>query len=430
MTATETAGWDAQSLIITKRDGGVIPDEAIDWFINGYTDGRIPDYQVSAMLMAIFHNGLTGPELTRWTSAMINTGSRFDLSGFELPTVDKHSTGGVGDKVSLILCPLVAACGAVMPQVAGRGLGHTGGTLDKLEAIPGWSPHVERSRYTEILNDVGAIIAAAGDDLAPADRKLYALRDVTGTVASIPLIASSIMSKKIASGTQALVLDIKVGKGAFMRDVDQARELAETMVDIGGRSGVKTVALLTGMDVPLGRLVGNTLEVDESIEVLQGGGPADLIEVTVALAREMLTLVGIDVDPAEVLASGRVESVWERMVEAQGGDLSAPRKRATHHHEITAEADGWMAELDALAVGVASMRLGAGRATKDEDVDFGAGIECLAKPGEPVTAGQAVLRLHSDRPETFEVATELLAGAMAFSDSAPEMAPLIIDRVG
>jgi thymidine phosphorylase len=430
MTATETAGWDAQSLIITKRDGGVIPDEAIDWFINGYTDGRIPDYQVSAMLMAIFHNGLTGPELTRWTSAMINTGSRFDLSGFELPTVDKHSTGGVGDKVSLILCPLVAACGAVMPQVAGRGLGHTGGTLDKLEAIPGWSPHVERSRYTEILNDVGAIIAAAGDDLAPADRKLYALRDVTGTVASIPLIASSIMSKKIASGTQALVLDIKVGKGAFMRDVDQARELAETMVDIGGRSGVKTVALLTGMDVPLGRLVGNTLEVDESIEVLQGGGPADLIEVTVALAREMLTLVGIDVDPAEVLASGRVESVWERMVEAQGGDLSAPRKRAAHHHEITAEADGWMAELDALAVGVASMRLGAGRATKDEDVDFGAGIECLAKPGEPVTAGQAVLRLHSDRPETFEVATELLAGAMAFSDSAPEMAPLIIDRVG
>ncbi len=429
MTGTKAFDWDAQSLIISKRDGGRLPDEAIDWFIDGYTAGRIPDYQVSAMLMAIYFNGMDTEELARWTSAMIDSGRRFDLSGFERPLVDKHSTGGVGDKVSLILCPLVAACGAVMPQVAGRGLGHTGGTLDKLEAIPGWSPMVEPVRFNEILSDVGCIIAAAGDDLAPADRKLYALRDVTGTVASIPLIASSIMSKKIASGTQALVLDVKVGKGAFMRDVDDARDLARTMVEIGNESGVKTVALLTAMDQPLGVMVGNTLEVDESIEVLAGGGPSDLIDVVVALAREMLALVDIDVDPAEVLASGQAMPVWEQMVAAQGGDLSAPRERAAHQHEIAAADDGWLAELDALAVGLASMRLGAGRATKENDVDFGAGIECLVKPGEPVTAGQTILRLHSNRPETFEVAAELLADAVSYSATEPTTSPLIVDRI-
>ncbi len=429
MTGTKAFDWDAQSLIISKRDGGRLPDEAIDWFIDGYTAGRIPDYQVAAMLMAIYFNGMDTEELARWTGAMIDSGRRFDLSGFERPLVDKHSTGGVGDKVSLILCPLVAACGAVMPQVAGRGLGHTGGTLDKLEAIPGWSPMVEPARFNEILSDVGCIIAAAGDDLAPADRKLYALRDVTGTVASIPLIASSIMSKKIASGTQALVLDVKVGKGAFMRDVDDARDLARTMVEIGNESGVKTVALLTAMDQPLGVMVGNTLEVDESIEVLAGGGPSDLVDVVVALAREMLALVDIDVDPAEVLASGQAMPVWEQMVAAQGGDLSAPRERAAHQHEIAAADDGWLAELDALAVGLASMRLGAGRATKEDDVEFGAGIECLVKPGEPVTAGQTILRLHSNRPETFEVAAELLADAVSYRATEPATSPLIVDRI-
>ncbi len=429
MTGTKAFDWDAQSLIISKRDGGRLPDEAIDWFIDGYTAGRIPDYQVSAMLMAIYFNGMDTEELARWTSAMIDSGRRFDLSGFERPLVDKHSTGGVGDKVSLILCPLVAACGAVMPQVAGRGLGHTGGTLDKLEAIPGWSPMVEPARFNEILSDVGCIIAAAGDDLAPADRKLYALRDVTGTVASIPLIASSIMSKKIASGTQALVLDVKVGKGAFMRDVDDARDLARTMVEIGNESGVKTVALLTAMDQPLGVMVGNTLEVDESIEVLAGGGPSDLVDVVVALAREMLALVDIDVDPAEVLASGQAAPVWEQMVAAQGGDLSAPRERAAHQHEIAAADDGWLAELDALAVGLASMRLGAGRATKEDDVDFGAGIECLVKPGEPVTAGQTIMRLHSNQPETFEVAAELFPDAVSYSATEPATSPLIVDRI-
>ncbi|MGH1493900.1 MAG: thymidine phosphorylase [Acidimicrobiales bacterium] len=429
-TSITPVGWDAQSLIIAKRDGGQLPDEAIDWFIDGYTAGRIPDYQVSAMLMAVFLNGLSGQELTRWTNAMIDSGERFDLAGFDRPIVDKHSTGGVGDKVSLILCPLVAACGAVIPQVAGRGLGHTGGTLDKLEAIPGWNATVAPDRFTQILTDVGAIIAAASDNLAPADRKLYALRDVTGTVASIPLIASSIMSKKIASGTQALVLDVKVGKGAFMRELDDARELAQTMVDIGNRSGVKTVALLTAMDQPLGRMVGNTNEVDESIEVLAGGGPADLVEIVVALAREMLTLVGIDADPAEVLASGRAEPVWREMIAAQGGDLSAARERAVHQHEIVATSSGWMTDLDALDVGVASMRLGAGRATKEDDIDFGAGIECLVKPGEPVTEGQPVLRLHSNRPETFAVAAELLADAVAYSATEPSPSPLIIERVG
>ncbi len=430
MTNTNKAvSWDAQSLIITKRDGGALPDEAIDWFINGYTSGTIPDYQASAMLMAIYLNGLDGTELARWTNAMIDTGRRFNLTGFDKPLVDKHSTGGVGDKVSLILCPLVAACGAVMPQVAGRGLGHTGGTLDKLEAIPGWSPFVNPDRFNDILTDVGAIIAAANDDLAPADRKLYALRDVTGTVASIPLIASSIMSKKIASGTQALVLDVKVGNGAFMRELEDARLLAETMVDIGNRSGVKTVALLTGMDRPLGRAVGNTLEVDESIELLQGGGPQDLIDVVVALAVEMLELVGLDADPAAVLASGAAEPVWQQMVAAQGGDLSAPRERAAHQHDVTAPESGYVADMDALAVGVASMRLGAGRARKEDDIAFGAGIECLVKPGEPVSSGQTVLRLHSDQPETFAVANELLADAISYTTEEPTLSPLVIDRV-
>ncbi len=421
--------WDAQSLIIEKRDGEALPDEAIDWFVAGYTDGSIPDYQAAAMLMAIFHHGLDGRELTRWTTAMIDSGRRFDLSGFDRPLVDKHSTGGVGDKVSLILCPLVAACGAIVPQVSGRGLGHTGGTLDKLEAIPGWQAQMGPDRFRQILDEVGAVIAAASDELAPADRKLYALRDVTGTVASIPLIASSIMSKKIASGTEALVLDVKVGNGAFMRDLDDARVLAETMVDIGNSSGVRTVALLTAMDHPLGRAVGNTLEVDEAIEVLAGGGPADLIEVVVTLAREMLSLVDIDVDPAETLASGGAEPVWQRMIEAQGGDLSAPRPRADHQLDVTATEGGWVSGLDALAVGVASMRLGAGRARKEDDVDFGAGIECLVKPGEPVTVDQPILRLHSNRPETFPVATELLEAAVTYSDSEPEHRPLIIDRI-
>lgn len=426
---TEPAAWDAQSLIITKRDGGTLPDEAIDWFIDGYTAGRIPDYQTAAMLMAIFLNGLSGAELARWTNAMIDSGHRFNLDGFDRPIVDKHSTGGVGDKVSLILCPLVAACGAVVPQVAGRGLGHTGGTLDKLETIPGWTPFIGPDQFKEILVDVNAIIAAANDDLAPADRKLYALRDVTGTVASIPLIASSIMSKKIASGTQALVLDVKVGKGAFMRERDDARELAATMVDIGNRSGVKTVALLTGMDRPLGRAVGNTLEVDESIELLQGGGPQDLIDVVVALAAEMLELVGIDADPGAVLASGAAEPVWQRMVEAQGGDLSAARERANHQHEVTATEGGYLAELDALAVGIASMRLGAGRAKKEDNIDPGAGIECLVKPGEPVSVGQPILRLHTDRPETITVAEDLLAPAVSYSVAEPELGPLIVERV-
>lgn len=423
------AAWDAQSLIIQKRDGNALPDEAIDWFIDGYTTGDIPDYQAAAMVMAIFLNGLDGRELARWTNAMIDSGRRFTLTGFDRPIVDKHSTGGVGDKVSLILCPLVAACGAVVPQVAGRGLGHTGGTLDKLEAIPGWNPFVGPERFQEILVDVNAIIAAANDDLAPADRKLYALRDVTGTVASIPLIASSIMSKKIASGTEALVLDVKVGKGAFMTELEDARELAATMVDIGNRSGVKTVALLTGMDRPLGRAVGNTLEVDESIEVLQGGGPEDLVEVTVALAAEMLQLVGIDTDPGSVLASGAAEPVWERMVAAQGGDLSAERSRADHRTEIVSTSDGWMAELNALAVGVASMRLGAGRARKEDGIDPGAGIECLVKPGERVAVDQPILRLHSNKPDTFNVATELLADAVGYSSEAPPLSPLIVDRI-
>ncbi len=427
MTAGQT--FDTESLIIAKRDGEPLSGPAIDWFIAGYTDGTIPDYQAAAMLMAVYFNGLNGEELARWTSAMIDSGHRYDLGDLGRPLVDKHSTGGVGDKISLILCPLVAACGAIMPQVAGRGLGHTGGTLDKLEAIHGWNPSVPPEKFRDILADVGGIIAAASQDLAPADRKLYALRDVTGTVASIPLIASSIMSKKIASGTTSLVLDVKVGAGAFMRNLDDARVLANTMVEIGNRSGVNTVALLTAMDHPLGRLVGNTLEVEESIEVLHGGGPPDIIELVVALARDMLTLVGIDVDPADVLASGAAVPVWEAMISAQGGDLSVPMPRSEHTDVVVATESGWVSGLDALAVGQASARLGAGRARKEDSIDLGAGIECLAKPGDPITRGEPILRLHSDRPDTFSSAAELLANAISYSPEAPEPPPLILDRV-
>ncbi len=353
----------AVDLIRAKRDGGTLGDADIRWLIDAYTRGTVADEQMSAMAMAIFFRGLSAGELRTWTDAMIDTGQRLDLSAVPAPTVDKHSTGGVGDKVSLILAPLVASCGAAVPQLSGRGLGHTGGTLDKLEAIPGWRAGLSGHEFVHLLATVGAVICAAGDDLAPADRKLYALRDVTGTVESIPLIASSIMSKKIAEGTSALVLDVKVGSGAFMRDIGAARELATTMVRLGTESGVRTVALLTAMDVPLGRAVGNAVEVDEAVQVLRGGGPADLVEVTLALAREMLALVGIPVsqtahDPAQALADGRALASYRAMIAGQGGDPDAPLPVAAHTQVVNAPEAGWLRRLDALAVGVAGWRLG------------------------------------------------------------------------
>ncbi len=384
---------------------------------------------MSAMAMAIFFRGLRSAELRAWTDAMIGSGQRLDLSSVPVPTVDKHSTGGVGDKVSLILAPLVASCGAAVPQLSGRGLGHTGGTLDKLEAIPGWRAGLTPSEFVHLLSTVGCVISAAGDDLAPADRKLYALRDVTATVESIPLIASSIMSKKIAEGTEALVLDVKVGRGAFMRERDAARELAETMVRLGTESGVRTTALLTAMDVPLGRAVGNAVEVEESVQVLRGGGPADLVAVTLALAREMLALAGIEADPARALADGRALAKYREMIAGQGGDPDAAMPAAEHAQVVRASGSGWLRDLDALGVGTAAWRLGAGRARKEDPVSAAAGVICLAKPGEPVTGGQPLLELRTDDPARFTRALEALDSAIEIGAEPPVIGPPVLERI-
>lgn len=401
--------FTAVDLIRTKRDGGALTDEQIDWLIDAYTRGSVHDEQMSAMAMAIYFRGLSEPELVRWTQAMIRSGERMDFSSLSRPTVDKHSTGGVGDKITLPLVPIVAACGAAVPQLSGRGLGHTGGTLDKLEAIPGWRAHLSNAQMLAILDDIGGVICAAGSGLAPADRKLYALRDVTSTVDIIPLIASSIMSKKIAEGTSALVLDVKTGSGAFMSDTARAVELARTMVALGQDEGVRTRALVTAMDVPLGVAAGNALEVAESVEVLAGGGPADVVELTLLLARHMLELVGIEADPAEAIASGRAMEHWRRMITAQGGDPDAPLPRATVIETLTAERSGVVTECDALAIGRAAWRLGAGRATKDDPVSAAAGIEVLAKPGDEVAQGQALLRLHTDDESRIAPAVAILS---------------------
>ena len=421
--------FDAVEVIRTKRDGGRLPDAQIDWVIDAYTRGAVAEEQMSALLMAVLLRGMEPAELARWTRAMIESGERLDLSAGGRPTVDKHSTGGVGDKITLPLAPLVAAHGVAVPQLSGRGLGHTGGTLDKLEAIPGWRARLSAAEFRAQLTDVGAVICAAGESLAPADRKLYALRDVTGTVESIPLIASSIMSKKIAEGASALVLDVKVGSGAFMKDLADARALATAMVELGTAHGVRTVALLTGMDVPLGRTAGNGLEVAESVEVLAGGGPADVVELTLALAREMLTAAGRTEDPADALADGRAMDVWRRMIAAQGGDPDAPLPTAAETHEVTADRAGVLAGLDAYAVGVAAWRLGAGRARKEDPVSAAAGVEMLVKPGDPVAAGAPVLRLHTDDPARIERALAGLAGAVTIGDAAPEPAALLLDRI-
>ena len=421
---------DAVEVIRTKRDGRRLSDEQIEWFIGRYAEGgEIADEQAAALAMAIFFNGMEPDELATWTRAMVDSGRTLDLSGVGRPTVDKHSTGGVGDKVSLVLVPLVAACGAAVPQLSGRGLGHTGGTLDKMESIPGWCATLEPDAMVEVLRTVGGVIAGATADLAPADRRLYALRDVTSTVDSIPLIASSIMSKKIAEGTDALVLDVKVGSGAFLPDVERARELARTMVGLGERNGVRTVALLTAMHTVLGRTAGNALEVAESVEVLDGGGPADLVEVTLALAREMVELAGLDADPAEVLASGRARAVWDDMVRAQGGDPEAVLPVAPHVETVDAEVSGVLGRLDCRSVGIAAWRLGAGRARKEDPVSPSAGIVCLAKPGDPVEADQPVLELHADDPSRFAAAREALQDALEVSDEPPTPKPLIVDRI-
>ena len=421
--------FDAVEVIAAKRDQLGLTDAQIDWVVDAYTRGVVADEQMSALAMAIVLNGMDRREISRWTHAMIDSGERMDFSALSWPTADKHSTGGVGDKITLPLAPLVAACGVAVPQLSGRGLGHTGGTLDKLESIPGWRADLTNAEMMAQLEDVGAVICAAGAGLAPADKKLYALRDVTGTVEAVPLIASSIMSKKIAEGTGALVLDVKCGSGAFMKSEEQARELAETMVALGTDAGVTTVALLTDMSTPLGLTAGNACEVAESVEVLSGGGPADVVELTVALAREMLAAAGRDdVDPADVLASGRALETWDAMIRAQGGDPDAPLPVAHENHVITASGDGVVTRVDALAVGVAAWRLGAGRSRPGEAVQAGAGVVLHAKPGDSVTAGQPLMTLHTDTPERFARAIEALDDGYEVGVAAPPARSVIIDE--
>ncbi|WYB31916.1 thymidine phosphorylase [Streptomyces sp. SM1P] len=415
---------DAISVIRTKRDRGELTPEQIDWVIDAYTRGEVADEQMSALAMAILLNGMNRTEIARWTAAMIASGERMNFDALSRPTTDKHSTGGVGDKITLPLAPLVAACGAAVPQLSGRGLGHTGGTLDKLESIPGWRAHLSNAEMLNVLDTTGAVICAAGDGLAPADKKLYALRDVTGTVEAIPLIASSIMSKKIAEGTGALVLDVKVGSGAFMKTIEDARELASTMVALGTDSGVRTVALLTDMSTPLGLTAGNALEVRESVEVLAGGGPQDVIDLTLALAREMLDAAGLkDADPEKALADGSAMDVWRRMISAQGGDPDATLPTAREQHVITAPGSGVLTRLDAYDVGVAAWRLGAGRARKEDPVQAGAGVELHAKPGDTVTEGQPLMTLHTDTPEKFDYALKALPESYDIAPAGTSFSP-------
>lgn len=421
--------FDAPTVIRTKRDGGRLSDAAIDWVIAAYTDGTVAPEQMSALLMAIFLRGMDRDEIDRWTAAMLASGPRLDFTDLGLKTVDKHSTGGVGDKITLPVVPVVAACGAAVPQAAGRGLGHAGGTLDKLESIPGFSANLSNERLREQLCDVGAAIFAAGE-LAPADAKLYALRDITGTVESLPLIASSIMSKKLAEGAGALVLDVKVGSGAYLKPEARSRELAHTMVELGIAHGVPTRALLTDMQCPLGRSVGNSVEVQESLEVLAGGGPPDVVELTLRLATEMLELAGVDgVDPAQTLRDGTAMDRFARLVAAQGGDLSKPLPIGRYSDTVTAARSGTMGDIDAMAVGLAAWRLGAGRSRPGARVQHGAGIRIHRRPGEPVAAGEALFTLYTETPERLAPALAELDAAFSVVDNPPAPRPLIMDRI-
>lgn len=422
--------YSAVELIIAKREKQELSTEQIDWLVHNYTTGSVADEQMSAMTMAILLNGMNRREIKDLTMAMIASGERLDFSSLSIPTADKHSTGGVGDKITLMVAPLVAVFGVAVPQLSGRGLGHTGGTLDKMEAIPGWQANLSNQQMLSQLEEVGAVVCAAGSGLAPADKKLYALRDVTGTVEAIPLIASSIMSKKIAEGTASLVLDVKVGSGAFMKSLDRARELAQVLTQLGADAGVKTSALLTDMSTPLGKKIGNSLEVEEAVEVLAGGGSRDLIDITVALATEMLRLSGkTDVDVAEALNDGRAMDKWVQMVSAQGGDPKAELPKAKHQQVIYATETGYLNKLDALAVGTASWRLGAGRARKEDPVQFGAGVILHAKRGDQVVKGEPLLTLFTDEENRFERAIEALTGGIEIADSPIDQPELILDRI-
>jgi thymidine phosphorylase len=423
--------FDAVDVIVAKRSTDELSDEQIDWVVDAYTRGVVAEEQMAALAMAILLNGMNRREISRWTSAMIASGERMDFSSLSRPTADKHSTGGVGDKITLPLAPLVASCGVAVPQLSGRGLGHTGGTLDKLESIPGWNAHLSYDEMMRQLEDVGAVVCAAGASLAPADKKLYALRDVTGTVEAIPLIASSIMSKKIAEGTGALVLDVKVGSGAFMKNRNRAAELARTMVALGGAHGVATVALLTDMSTPLGLAIGNAIEVTESLEVLAGGGPPDVVALTLALAREMLALAGRpDEDPEAALRDGRAMDSWRAMIRAQGGDPDAPLPTAPEIETVTADRDGYVTKLDAYGMGIAAWRLGAGRARKEDPVSFPAGVLMHKRRGDRVRAGDVLYELRAEDPERIPAARAEAGAALTIGRRPPRTTPIVLDRIG
>jgi thymidine phosphorylase len=429
-TMSDGTRFDGVGVIRTKREGGALTPEQIRDLMRAYMSREFAEEQMSALLMAIFWRGMTSAETAEWTGAMIASGRRADLSGLGRPSVDKHSTGGVGDKLSLIIVPLVAVFGAAVPQMSGRGLGHTGGTLDKLESIPGWRPDLDPAALLRMLDKVGGVITAAGDEMAPADRRLYALRDITATVESIPLIASSIMSKKVAEGTQSLLLDIKVGSGAFMTDIEQARLLGSTMIEIGQAHGVRTAAMLTAMDTPLGRAVGNAVEVAEALDVLGGGGPDDVRDLSAAEAEAMLQLAGIDGDPGQALADGRALDKFREMIRAQGGDPDQPLPDSPLLGVVLAPRDGIVCRLDAYAVGMASWRLGAGRSRPGEAVSAAAGVICRAKPGEPVVKGQPIVELRGDDRGRVDTARAELAGAIDIGDEPPPASPLILQRIG
>ncbi|WP_029146464.1 thymidine phosphorylase [Microbacterium luticocti] len=425
-----TEPFDAVDVIRAQRDRTGLHPDALRWMVDAYTREYVTDAQMAAFAMAVLLNGMARDEIRVMTDAMIASGERMSFSGLGKPTVDKHSTGGVGDKITLPLAPLVASFGVAVPQLSGRGLGHTGGTLDKLESIPGWRAALSNDEMTAQLREIGAVICAAGAGLAPADKRLYALRDVTGTVEAVPLIASSIMSKKIAEGTSSLVLDVKVGTGAFMHDLDRARELARTMVELGADSGVATTALITGMDTPLGRAIGNANEVRESVEVLAGGGPADVVELTVTLAREMLALAGQpDADVEAALKDGRAMDVWRAMIRAQDGDPDAPLPTPRETHTVTAPSDGFVTELDAWGFGIAAWRLGAGRARPQDPVVHEAGIDLHVQRGDAVTAGQPLFTLGARDADRIPRALQALEGAWTIGASAPEVAPIVREKI-
>ncbi|MCJ1672710.1 thymidine phosphorylase [Rathayibacter sp. VKM Ac-2929] len=431
--STPVEAFDAVDVIRTKRDRGTLSTAQIDWLIDAYTRGYVQGEQMAAFAMAVLLNGMDRDEIRDLTLAMIASGERMSFDGLGKRTVDKHSTGGVGDKITLPLMPLVASFGVAVPQLSGRGLGHTGGTLDKLEAIPGWCADLSNEEMFEQLRTVGGVICAAGSGLAPADKKLYALRDITGTVEAIPLIASSIMSKKIAEGTDALVLDVKFGSGAFMTDIERSRELARAMVDLGNDAGVRTTALLTNMNVPLGLAIGNANEVRESVEVLAGGGPADVRELTLALAREMLALAGQpDADVEGALDGGAAMDTWRAVIRAQDGDPDGALPTARETHVVLAERDGVLVEQQALPFGIAAWRLGAGRARQQDAVQHAAGIDLHAKPGDRVRAGQPLFTLSADEPSRFSRALEALDGAYRIGDEGDAVldgGPLVAERI-